>query len=80
MSSKWSNLQCRESAINLIFYDIIHSLPSYELNIERYQPDGNCFVRGLEIEETNLAGVDNMISTLQEGSNCFIMSRLMQDI
>ena len=61
MSSKWSNLQCRESAINLIFYDIIHSLPSYELNIERYQPDGNCFVRGLEIEETNLAGVDNMI-------------------
>jgi len=52
-----SNLSYREHSITVIVYDIIQLLPSYEMNIESRQPDGNCFVEGFSLRKTTSRGL-----------------------
>jgi hypothetical protein len=55
----------------------IQLLPSYEVNIESCQPKGGCFPEGFNLKEDNFSRVDNLKLTSYEGSDCFIIPKLL---
>ena len=72
-----------------VFYWIMYSnttvcniqlLPSYEVNIENYPPEGCCFPGDFIPRENNFSGVDNLVITSYEGDNCLSLTKLLKGI